>query len=120
MIADTSLLVAVANERDVHHEHALRRFESTETWHVHEYVFVETVTVVAARCVRDAAVTFGRFLLEDDRFRWRPAAGGLEGAWRVFQDEDGLSLTDAALVAWSRESGMDVATYDQRLAAACA
>lgn len=117
MIADTSFLVGVANERDAHHAAAKALLDEEDTFVLHEYVFAETVTVVAGRCGHDAAVAFGRWLLEDERFVWAAAIGIVGAAWKRFTDHPGLSLVDAALVELATTRGQKIATYDRRLAA---
>lgn len=123
LVLDSSFLVALANERDVHHAAARKLQEQVErgSWKsasLHEYVFLESVTVLLARRGHDLAVRFGQALLESREVELVLASDSFAQTWETFRDEarGGLSFTDAALVALARSrAGSAIATFDEGL-----
>lgn len=121
IILDSSFLVAFHNERDAHHARAaeiMDRFLEGE-WGdglILEYVFVEVVTVLAARVDLAAAVEVGDTLLRAAELEFVPCSEVFLDAYATFrgQGEAGLSLADAAIVAVAHERGVSsVATFDR-------
>jgi hypothetical protein len=71
---------------------------------LHEYVFLETVTVLLARRGPDLATRFGQALLDARDVDLVFASDHFAAAWETFRDEShrGLSFTDGALVSLLR------------------
>jgi predicted nucleic acid-binding protein len=123
IVLDTSFVVAFHNAGDVHHAAASDTMERllADTWGraiLPEYVFVEVMTVLAARRDLATATRVGQTLL---------AARDLElvPCWSLFLDvfetfraqakgkRRQLSFTDAAIVAIARQRGAEhIATFD--------
>jgi predicted nucleic acid-binding protein len=120
IVLDSSFLVAFHNTRDVHHEAArsvMERLVRGEWGRalLPEYVFLEVVTVLAARRSLGTAVSAGEALLRAQEVDFVPCSEHFLDAWEVFraQDPPTLSLADAAIVAIARIAGADrVATFD--------
>ena len=120
IVLDSSYLVALHNEGDVHHEAALEvrdRIVAGE-WGVAlllEYVFLEVVTVLRMRLNLDVALGVGETLLRAREVEFVPSSAGFMKALETFRlerDAD-LSFADAAIVsAARRESPGYVATFD--------
>ena len=80
-----------------------------------EYVFLEVVTVMAARRDPPTAVSVGRTLLNSEEVEFVPCSEYFIQTMETFAREGhlGLSFTDAAIVAICRQRGADhVATFD--------
>jgi predicted nucleic acid-binding protein len=121
IVLDSSFLVAFHNARDVHHQAALRVMEGVRggRWGralLPEYVFLEVVTVLAARRGLDVAVRVGHVLVDAADIDFVPGSLHFTEAWRVFREQArgaGLSFADAAIVAVARARGArHVATFD--------
>lgn len=120
IVLDSSFLVAYHNERDVHHAAAARtmgRFLEGEWGEalLPEYVFLEVMTVLAARLGLDNAIAVGESLLDAREVEFVPCSEAFLDAFEVFRAQaDGqLSFTDAAIVAIARRSDTQhVATFD--------
>lgn len=121
LLLDTSFLVALANERDAHHE-AARRLQAEideGRWRsvlLPEYVFLETVTVLMARRDIRFARQFGESLLRAREVDLVPSSQHFLDTWASFrgQEEGTLSFADAniAVIAESRDVD-EVATFDE-------
>lgn len=120
IIIDSSFLVAYHNERDVHHSRAREGLERLiqGDWGsalLPEYVFLETVTVIAARRGARKAVEVGGMLLRAEEYEFVPCSTFFVSAFERFQEMPGRSpsFTDAAIVAIARERAAGfVATFD--------
>lgn len=117
VLLDSSFLVAFFNARDVHHQRAAAAMErlARGEWGeplLLEYVFLEVVTVLAARRDQEAATQIGDRLLGHEAIRFLPCSELFVEAYEVFGREPGLSLTDAALVAAARALHATVLTFD--------
>ncbi len=80
-----------------------------------EYVFLEVVTVLAARRDPPTAVSIGRKLLNSEELEFVPCSEYFVQIMDTFAREGhlGLSFTDAAIVTICRQRGADyVATFD--------
>lgn len=112
MIAlDTSFLVAFHNRRDVHHPAATRVIQRLlgGEWGeglVHEYVFLEVVTVLQRRLDHAAALQVGDALLRAREIRLIPSSSAFLPTLRTYQDVAhlGLSFADAAVVTLARRN----------------
>ena len=120
VVLDSSFLVAYYNTRDAHHAAASRALVQLLAggWGqalLLEYVFLEVVTVLAARRGRATAAQVGATLLTAREAQFLPCSGLFLDAWAVFREEGGgqLSLADAAIVvAARREPPGNVLTFD--------
>lgn len=120
IVLDSSFLVAYFNERDVHHKSALRVMKKLiegdfDPILMPEYVFLEVVTVLAARRGHSTALSVGRTLLNSEEVEFVPCSEYFVQAMDTFALEGhlGLSFTDAAIVAICRQRGAEhVATFD--------
>lgn len=119
VVLDSSFLIAYYNARDTHHAAAARAMVQllAGAWGpavLLEYVFLEVVTVLAARRDRATAVAVGGTLLEAREVTFVPCSERFLEAWDVFRGAAGrLSFTDAAIVAAARdEQSTSVLTFD--------
>ena len=120
IILDSSFLIAFHNTRDAHHPQAteiMSRFLEGEWGHglLLEHIFLEVVTVLAARVDLAAAIDVGDTLLRASELEFVACSDVFPGAYATFRSQggSGLSLADAAIVAVARERGVPcVATYD--------
>lgn len=118
---DSSFLVAFHNARDVHHRAAATAMEPLleGAWGeilLPEHVFLEVVTVLAARRSLAAAVEVGDLLLSARELEFVPCSDAFRESWSLFRDqrEGKLSFADAAIVAVARRRGAShVATFDR-------
>ena len=123
LVLDTSFLVALARDDDVHHESARavgRRMAAVEwdTFLVPEYVFAETVTVLSARLGMGEAREWGSALLRAHDVQIVPAFDQLVPTWALFRDQPTarLSLADCAVIVTALRHGTrEVATFDRAL-----
>lgn len=120
IVLDSSFLVAFHNTRDAHHRAAAAAMEQlvAGTWGntlLLEYVYLEVVTVLAARRTPATAVMVGETLLRAREVELVPCSqhflASVETFGRVAQL--GLSFVDAAIVTIARARGAHhVATFD--------
>lgn len=120
IVLDSSFVVAYHNSRDAHHAAAAATMERllAEEWGqalLPEYVFLEVVTVLAARRDLDTAVRVGAILLHAAEVELVPCSGHFEATFAIFraQAETRLSFADAAIVVIAQAlAGGCVATFD--------
>lgn len=125
LLLDTSFLVALANERDAHHEAASVLQEEVDagrwdTLVLSEYVFLETVTVLMARRDLPFARRFGEGLLRAREVELVPSSQHFLDTWAAFRNQGaaGLSFADANIAVIAKARGItDVATFDEGLGA---
>jgi predicted nucleic acid-binding protein len=121
IVLDASFVVAYHNEDDAHHAAAAKAWPDLVggAWGpvlLPEYIFVEVVTVLAARRGLERAAERGRELLEAAEFEFVDCSAFFVRAFEVFRTQRGteLSLADAAVVAIARQRGAKhVATFDR-------
>lgn len=126
IVLDSSFLIAYHNARDLHHEVAvdlMRRVVAGEwgTALLPEHVFLEVVTVVAARRSPAVAVAVGPTLLDAREVELVPCSPYFPTVVEAFGAlaSKGLSFTDAAIVTIARDRGRcPIATFDRHFAAA--
>lgn len=124
IILDSSFLVAYHNRNDAHHQAAKRIMEGVINgeWGeslLPEGVFVEVVTVLAARCDVATAKEAGELLLDAREVELVPSSEWFGDAWRIFtaQDAFALSFVDASIVALARGRNTPfVASFDRDFA----
>lgn len=120
IVLDSSLLVAVHNQRDVHHAAATAVVERVIAgeWGralLLEYVFLEVVTVLLARRGLPTALSVGSTLLQAREIEFAPCSDFFLDTLSTFraQGRAGLSFTDAAIVTAARRRPPGyVATFD--------
>ena len=120
IVLDSSFLVAFHNSRDVHHDAAamaMQRLIGGEWGEalLPEYVYVEVVTVLAARRAPDVAAAVGETLLRAREVELVPCSEHFPSAIETFRRVAGLGLSfvDAAIVTIARARGVHhVATFD--------
>ena len=120
ILLDTSFVVAFHNRRDVHHAAASEMFPLVleGKWGpilLLEYVFLEIVTVLAARRDLATAVSVGEILLGAREIELLPCSPIFLSAYQFFREQRAgrLSFVDAAIVAAARDRGAGaVATFD--------
>ena len=121
VVLDSSFLVAFHNQRDTNHAPARKVFDRMlkGEWGdilLPEYVFLEVVTVLAARRDLETAVSVGEILLGAREIEFVPCSGHFLGAYEVFREqrEFRLSFVDAAIVAVARDRhAKSIATFDR-------
>jgi predicted nucleic acid-binding protein len=119
IVIDSSFLIAYYNARDAHHPTAtqlMARFLDGE-WgrgFLLEYVFLEVVTVLAARRGLAAASAASQILLQASEMEFVACSDFFVQTLHVFRNQSGtLSFTDAAIVSVARErAGGVVASFD--------
>lgn len=123
LILDTSILVAAHNEDETHHERAkaiLAKVAARE-WDavlLHEYVFVELVTVLAARRSFAVAVRAGEWLLGSEEIEFVASSEDFVSVWQTFrgQPRGKLSFADASLVSLAQtRKATHLASFDRDL-----
>lgn len=120
IVLDSSFLIAYHNEHDVHHAAATEVMGPllNGTWGellLPEYIFLEVVTVLAARIDLHTAVDVGAALLDARELEFVPCSELFLETFDLFrgQSDMGLSFADAAIVAIARRRQADyVATFD--------
>lgn len=120
VVLDSSFLIAFHNARDVHHAAACGAMDRLlhGEWGralLPEYVFLEVVTVVAARRGLGAATRVGALLLSAQEVDFVPCSESFLDAWEIFRTQESakLSFADAAIVAIARRTRTElVATFD--------
>lgn len=121
LILDTSYLIGLGHERDAHHEAALEVQSGIDAGHwertlLHEYVLLETLTVLTARENHGFSIEFGRSLLETQETHLVLGSDLLMETWDAFrtQPTGELSFTDAALtVVAEAYNAPEIATFDR-------
>jgi predicted nucleic acid-binding protein len=121
IVLDSSLLVALFNERDVHHASAIRAMAQVGAgrWGraiLLEYVVLEVVTVLLSRRGFEFAARVGASLVASDELTFFPCSGLFHETWAEFSAQRGtkLSFADAAIVVAARSlAGGNVATFDK-------
>lgn len=124
IVLDASVVVAFHNTRDVHHVAAAALMERMlagdyGTALLPEYVFLEVVTVIAARRTPAAAIAVGEALLSARELEVVPCSEHFPATMATFRQvaSFGLSFADAAIVAIARARGTStIATFDRGFA----
>ena len=120
IVLDSSYLIAFQNRRDVHHRAAAHLMPDLiggvfGRLLLPEYVFLEVVTVLFARCGHTVAVDTADTLLNAQEVDFLPSSELFQPTLDVFRTSTAarLSFTDAAIVAAARRHGTQfVATFD--------
>ena len=125
IILDSSFVIAFHNSRDTHHPAAsetMKRLLEGE-WGsalLPEYIFLEVVTVLAARRDLATAIRVGSILLNSRDVEFVPCSDLFGETLAVFQAQAQgpvLSFADSAIVALARRrSSRFVATFDRGFA----
>lgn len=121
IVLDSSLLVAVRNERDDHHKAALHVMDRIldGAWGqalLLEYVVVESTSAILKRCGLGPAIRAAEDFMLAEEFEFVPCSDLFAEAHRDFTAQRGtdLSIPDQAIVAIARARGAErVATFDQ-------
>lgn len=113
----SSFLVAFYNADGAHHPQARTAMErlSSGLWGsalLPEYVFLEVVTVLAARSDHASAVQAGEVLLGNREIEFVPCSEIFLPAFATFRRHGGLSFADAAIVAIAESRGASILTFD--------
>src|SRR5439155_8353823 len=85
---------------------------------LHEYVFLETVTVLAVRQSFPIAVDVGETLLASREIEFVTSSEAFDAVWQTFRSQrrGKLSFADSALLALARARGAThIATFDKDL-----
>lgn len=77
-----------------------------------EYVFLEVVTVLAARSGHESAIQAGDVLLGNRELEFVPCSEIFLASFDSFRRYAGLSFTDAAIVAIARQRGASILSFD--------
>jgi predicted nucleic acid-binding protein len=120
VVLDSSFLVAYFNLRDSHHPAAARTMVRLAAGGLGqalllEYVFLEVVTVLAARAGLDTALAVGDWLLDSRDVSFVPCSDLFVETLTAFraQSSGSLSFTDAAVVVSARRLAAGrVLTFD--------
>jgi predicted nucleic acid-binding protein len=116
-VADTSLLYAVLNASDGHHEDAREAFADPEPVLVPHGILQETLGLIQLRrgfpASWEAGAALQRLPHVDVPTTDQAVA---DTAWGRFADGDGdLSLADALVVAWCQAEGADPLAFDEAI-----
>lgn len=120
VVLDSSFLIAFHNERDAHHEAALKGMEAFlgGQWGdglLPEYVVLEVTTVLALRRDLETAVRVGNLLLNARELEFVPCSDVFLEAFQTFRSQPaaGLSFVDATILTIARGRGAEfVASFD--------
>lgn len=122
VVLDSSFLIAYYNIRDTNHAAASRAMVQflSGVWGpglLLEYVFLEVVTVLAARRGSAIATSVGDTLLTAREVSFVPCTDLFLDAWKTFRDQGKtgrLSFADAAIVVVAHREGPGyVLTFDE-------
>jgi predicted nucleic acid-binding protein len=121
ILLDSSFVVAFHNRNDAHHGAASDAFPRVARgeWGpilLLEYVFLEVMTVLAARRDLATATSAGEILLGAREVELVPCSPHFLAAYQVFREQDvsRLSFVDAAIVAVAQDRGASaIATFDR-------
>lgn len=121
IVLDASLLIAVRNERDMHHRTSLQVMDRIleGAWGqalLPEYVVVEVTSTILKKGGLDAAVRAAEDMLLAEEFEFVPCSEFFLPAHQAFTAQTGteLSIPDQAIMAIARQRGADrVATFDR-------
>lgn len=122
ILLDSSFLIAFQNRSDVHHAAASRVMPDLIEGAfgrllLLEYVFLEVVTVLLARCGHPIALDTADKLLNAQEVDFLPCSELFQHARDVFRTTTvvRLSFTDAAIIAAARRHETEfIATFDER------
>lgn len=123
LVIDTSVIVAAVNDREALHEKARQFLAALErgawgTALLHEYVFLEVVTVLASRVGFAESVAVGERLLGTAGIEFVASSEDFTSVWREFrsQPRGKLSFADSALLTLAKARGAThLATFDKDL-----
>ncbi len=119
ILIDASVFCAYANLKDMHHSHSKRIIEDVVSGKygdavITDYIFDETVTVVARKIHREKAAQIGKFLLSSEVILTKVDTLVFEKAWELFQATDNLSFTDCTSAAFTQIFEIErIATFDK-------
>jgi predicted nucleic acid-binding protein len=122
-VLDSSALVSAFHTGDAHHAKARAIVDDIArgAWEqvlLHEYVFLETVTVLAVRQSFQLAVGVGESLLASREVEFVASSEAFDAVWQTFrgQRRGKLSFADSALIALAKTRGAThIATFDKDL-----
>lgn len=77
-----------------------------------EYIVLEVLTVIAARCSHESAVHVGAVLLGHREIDLVSCSDFFAASFEVFRSHRALSFADAAIVAIARERRARVLSFD--------
>jgi predicted nucleic acid-binding protein len=115
---DTNVFVAYFNKRDFHHDRAFRLMQKLGGGeygeiYISDYIFSETVTVIALRTNLENAIDVGNLLLETDITMLRVDDEVFDEAWKIFQTAE-MSFTDCTIASVVKLLGIEkLATFDE-------
>ena len=114
-VADTSFLYALFDRGDERHEQAKKEFAKPQALHVPLPILAEFLALLTLRHDRETALD-----AHDDLFRL-PTVGILpvreeEEVVRLWRNEGGLSVADAAAIRATMETGSRLLTFDRQQA----
>lgn len=116
---DSSYLIAITNERDIYHEHALRISDVIKVREFGEifistYVFDETVTYILGKQGHSKAVETGKLLLDSGISVLNVNEDLFNEAWELFKERKNISFTDCTIVKLMRENNIkNLASFDK-------
>lgn len=114
-IADTSVLYALFNENDQHHEEAKTRFEQSDPIIIPPEIWSETISLIQSRQGKEEAVKAGKALLDLPHVDLR--AGNLDliwSSWDKFTDpEKDLSFPDCVVLSWCDDKKGTPLSFDE-------
>ncbi len=122
VLLDSSVLVAFRNEKDEHHDKAVKIMGDVTggkygTAIISDYIFDETVTVCLSR-TKSMGITkdFGNHLLHSQMVFFKITESLFREAWNIFCNSSRLSFTDASSLAAIKAIGIShIATFDGSL-----
>lgn len=119
ILIDASVFCAYANFRDVHHKNSIKLMRDIVSQKygrsvTTDYIFDETVNVVARKHNKKSAIETGEHILNSEIFFAKVDESVFKKAWRLFQDENNFSFTDCTTIAFMGIFGIDkITTFDK-------
>lgn len=121
VFVDSNYFVAFFNTNDTLHKKAVNLAKELErnnlTILISNFIFLETVTVLAQRVGKEIALRVGRYLLEDPKINMLHIDAELQNAaWLIFQEikDKNISFVDCSNLAVLRsEDGAELLTFDE-------
>ena len=123
-VADTSVLYALFDAGDRHHEAARAALADTESILVPAEILAETLGLLRRRSGGEFAATAHRELRSLPNIEVQPTHDDardniLAATWDAFEEKPNRGYHDSIVIAWCRVRGLKPLTFDKELAKAC-
>lgn len=121
IVLDTSILISLLNEKDIHHNAAVELFKELEKKDeglaISNYIINEAVTVMLRRRGLEMAKLLNDFLLNYKKLEvFHIDEKGFSEILDIFNKQsDHLSFTDCTIVWMAKKQGFTVKSFDDNL-----